>query len=343
MKRHARSLWVAGLIATVSVFGWAIVAGAFPPAKPYDPRPLMPDVEKKITTDKYTFVVMGDVKGGGGYVPLVKRVDILNPALVVLTGDMVSAGTPQLYNLLEKQMGESARKIPYWPCLGNHEMGGQGFAPYAKFWGINTRHYSFDFKNARFICVDAPGRQPGGAELGWIEKQLAEGQKAGKLLFIWQHVPCYTVGSKTKGEVPGRPTAFTKLCTKYGVIADFAGHDHIYHRTLRDGVSYIIQGLAGAGIYGGSRRREAIEGDAYVVASGRGMLVHNASGEKTVKLAYLLTLIEVDGKKVTGKTMTGAGEVVDEFTLAPAPAKKAAASAKPVEPEPVPAGAEGKD
>ena len=311
------------LAALIAALVLPALAPAFPPEKPYDPRPLMAEVEKKVTTDTYTFVVMGDSKNGGGFPPLLKHAETLNLAFVLLTGDMVVSATPRPYDLLERQIGSFARKVPCWPCPGNHDIGGlqaRQWPLYVKFWGIDTRHYSFDFRNARFICVDAPVSQPGAAELAWLEQKLAEGQKAGKLLFVWQHMPCYTVGSKPKAEVPNHPTAFTRLCTKYGVVADFSAHDHSYYRTFRNGVTYIVQALGGAGIYEGKRRGEAIEGDTYVVGSGRGsMLVHNAAGEKTVKLEYLMTVIQVEGKKVTGKTMTAAGEVVDEFTLAPPP------------------------
>jgi len=302
---------------------------AFPPARPYDPRPLLPAAERKVTGDKYTFIVMGDTKNGGAFPPLVKRAEAIDPVLVLLTGDMVEKAMPKPYDLLEKQIGAFARKVPCWPCTGNHDIGGfpeRQWPLYVKFWGIDSRHYFFDFKNARFITVHAPVAQPTAQELAWLEKQLAEGKKAGKLMFVWQHMPCYTVGIKTRAEIPGCETAFTRLFTKYGVVANFSGHDHTYYRTRRKDVTYIIQALGGAGIYSGNRVGEAIEGDVYVVSAGGGrMLVHNAAGEKTIPYQGLLTVIEVDGKKVTGRTMTSGGEVIDEFIMSPLPADMPAA------------------
>jgi 3',5'-cyclic AMP phosphodiesterase CpdA len=304
----------------------SVAALAFPPARPYDPRPLLPAAEKKITGDKYTFIVMGDSKNGGAFPPLVKRAEAIDPALVLLTGDLVEKAMPKPYDLLEKQIGAFARKVPCWPCTGNHDIGGlpeRQWPLYVKFWGIDSRHYSFDFKNARFISVHAPVAQPAAGELAWLETQLAEGKKAGKLLFVWQHMPCYTVGIKTRAEITGRATAFTRLLAKYGVVANFSGHDHSYYRTRRDAVTYIIQALGGAGIYSGDRVGEAVEGDVYVVSAGGGkMLVHNAAGEKNIPYMGLLTAIEVDGKKVTGRTMASDGQVIDEFTLSPPPAGK---------------------
>ena len=329
MNTHPRFRKTAGLTALLVAVIATPLALAFPPAKPYDPRPLMPAVEKRMTGNKYSFIVMGDSKNGGAFPGVVKRAAALKPAFVLLTGDMTQMALPKYYDKLAREIGPLARKVPVWPCPGNHDVGGfyaRQFKNYAEFWGIKTRHYTFDFKNARFICLWAHVAQPKRDELKWLETQLADGKKAGKLMFVYQHLPCYTVGRKPPAEIPGRPTAFTKLMTKYGVVANFSGHDHIYYRTRRDKVNYIIQALGGAGIYGGNRRAEAIKGDAYAVSAGGGnMLVHAADGtEKTVPVAYMLTRIDVDGKKVTGKTMTAAGDVIDEFTLSPLPMVPAA-------------------
>ena len=296
----------------------SVPALAFPPEKPYDPRPLTAEVEKKTSTDQYTFIVMGDVKGGGGFDPLVAKCDSLAPTFVILTGDMVASPGAKEYDRLEQQIGKFARKTPCWPCFGNHEGGGADALKYfTAFYGIDSRHFSFDFRNARFIGVDAPDHSvPGPAELELLEQQLAAGQKAGKLLFVWQHCPPYTVGSKSKAECPNEPTALTRLCQKYGVVAHFTGHDHIYYRTKRDGVNYIIQGVAGAGVYSLNRISEAIGDDISYGMVGQQAVLRGPAGEKTLpKPVFMLTLITVDGAKVTGKTMAADGQVYDEFTL----------------------------
>ena len=46
-----------------------------------------------------------------------------------------------------------------------------------------------------------------------------------------------------------------------------------------------------------------------------------AGAEKSVPVAYMLTRIDVDGDKVTGRTITAAGETIDTFTLGPLPTK----------------------
>ncbi|MCE5279775.1 MAG: metallophosphoesterase [Planctomycetaceae bacterium] len=299
------------------------IALAFPPKEPFDPRPVMAQALKGITADKFSFVVMGDSKCNPGFTGLLDRAEALKPSHVLLIGDMVPSAVPKNYDQFERQLSPFARKMALWPCVGNHDVGGlqaKQFPLYVKFWGIDSKHYTFDVRNCRFITLDAAMTQPTKDELTWFEEQLAQGKKAGKHLFVWQHVPSYTIGVKPKAEIPGRPTAFTRLCTKYGVVADFAGHDHSYYRTHRDGVTYIIQALGGAGIYEGKRIAEAIEGDSYVIGTGGGATkIRTPAGEKTGRYELMLTAIHVDGDKITGTTMTASGEVVEEFPLVPPP------------------------
>ncbi|MCE5325343.1 MAG: metallophosphoesterase [Planctomycetaceae bacterium] len=297
-----------GALVLLGGVAWAAFA---PPAKPYDPRPVMAEVEKRVTADKYTFVVMGDVKGSPDFAQVVAQAQKVNPTFTLLTGDMVKFTSH--YSRLERQLGAFARSIPTWPCYGNHEADKYGGGPgiYKQFWGMDSAHYVFDFRNARFIAVEAPGRSIPN-DLPWLEERLAEGQKAGKLMFVWQHVPTYTVGKKSRMECPGKQTAFTALLTKYGAVANFAGHDHTYYRTKRDGVFYFVQALGGAKPYPLERAGEAVAGDVFY---GPGSKIKTASGEKAVEKPLMLTAIAVDGNKVTGKTYTADGDVVDEFIL----------------------------
>ena len=63
MSDKLRRLLAVSCAALVACLVLPLRAGAFPPEKPYDPRPLMAAVEKRLTEDKFSFIVMGDVKG----------------------------------------------------------------------------------------------------------------------------------------------------------------------------------------------------------------------------------------------------------------------------------------
>lgn len=305
-------------LSVLALFALAValpVVWAFPPEKPFDPRPVTEAAAKKLTEDKYTFLVLGDSRANPVFKLLMEKAQELKPGFALLTGDQVRDGQEKEYDSVAQQLEPFARTMGIWPCYGNHDS--RNPAAYEKFFGMKEKHYSFDFRNARVIGFEAQSSAATTekAELEWLEKQLEEGKKAGKMLFLWQHGPAYTVGEKM--EVANKPCAVTALCEKYGVVADFAGHDHIYYRTKRNNINYIVQGVGGAPIYRLKRTADAVPGDVWWGGSAKKQWVlHNAQGDKTMdQHVFLYTAVTVDGAKVTGKTMTHDGDVIDEFVL----------------------------
>jgi hypothetical protein len=102
-------------------------------------------------------------------------------------------------------------------------------------------------------------------------------------------------------------------------------------------------------VYSLRRQGDAIEGDSYYGKQGKSSaILHTPAGDKTFDhLTLMFSEIEVDGKKVTGKTFDIKGELMEEFTLAPPPAVKPGAEkpkAKPaVEPGKTPPGVDKAD
>jgi hypothetical protein len=51
---------------------------------------------------------------------------------------------------------------------------------------------------------------------------------------------------------------------KYRPRAVFCGHDHLYYRTVRDNITYIVTGGGGAPPYRPENRQITLPGDVYV-------------------------------------------------------------------------------
>ncbi|MCE5278737.1 MAG: metallophosphoesterase [Planctomycetaceae bacterium] len=308
--------WNPFIIAAVLIVAVPLAIAAFPPEKPYDPRPLMPEAVKKADPNNYTFLVLGDTRGNAVFKLLMEKAMTHKPSFALLTGDQVRDGLDKEYDSLDGQFAPFARTMPLWPCYGNHDA--RNPANYEKFFGMTDKRYSFDFHNARFIGVESLSNAAAieKPELEWLEKQLDEGKKAGKLLFVWMHGPAYSVGEKM--EITNQPCDFTRLCVKYGVTAVFAGHDHIYYRTKRDGVTHMIQGVAGAPIYTIKRKSFAQRDDVWWGGTGKKQwtLYTPAGGEQVMNIhMFLFTTITVQGGKVSGKTLTHDNQPIDEFVL----------------------------
>jgi len=256
---------------------------------PFDPRPLMDKLRADHagkSVDHMFFLVFGDAKHSPHFSTVLKHADELKPDFCITTADLVSSGAGNRgvidYKTLEDQGGWFLRKYPTWPTVGNHEESGgkNGVRNFSNFFGMERDQYSFEYGNAKFIALGWPKTDKDPARLSWLESELKSGQ--GKHIFVFQHRPYYTVGSKSHSDVEGKPNATTKLFEKYHVVAVFSGHDHIYYHTQRNGVNYVISAGAGAPIYPLTRIKEAIPGDVFYGRSPDGshpFIYHNADGE----------------------------------------------------------------
>ena len=255
---------------------------------PYDPKPLMDALEQRTTEDKYRFVVLGDSKHASTFPALLQYMDTkINPDFVLSTGDMVQAGGGSIgagyYEKFSMEAGDQLRKRPWWPAIANHELAGDpitgreatkeikdspkaqhnavtGLAHFKQFYNLEKEYYSFTFRNAGFIALPFPNSS---INMAWLEGELKEFSDVGKLIFVFDHTPFYTIGSKTREEVPNQENAITRLFDKYHVAAVFSGHDHSYYRTIRNGIPYVVSAGAGAQLYAGHRVNEAKPDDAY--------------------------------------------------------------------------------
>ncbi len=293
---------------------------------PYDPKPGMEKLNKK----NMHFLVFGDSKGSDYLQDVLKISDKLNPQFCITTADLVNKGAgkngEKEYKELDENSGWFFRKYPTWPTLGNHEVYDikytidyeSGVKNFGDFFGLKNPYYSFTYGNAKFIALDWIKVSESEERLKWLEKELKEAQ--GKHIFIFKHRPYYTVGSKSYKDVEGKSTVATKLFTKYKVTAVFSGHDHLYYRTYRDNVHYIISSGAGASIYKLKREGDAISGDAYYgreVKNKNKFRFHPSMGDdKTFdKAMYFVISVKVKRKKITFEMIDTNGKSWDKFTF----------------------------
>ncbi len=318
--------WVSWLVGVAAVLIGAAAFG-FPPARPFDPRPEMTTAEARAKHGRFRFVVLGDSKNNPPFAGVLEEAAGFKPDFALSTGDLVDrgAGTQgrEQYDRLEELAGAFMRRVPTWPVIGNHEISGgdaaEARANYSRFFGIEEENYAFDVGPARFIALTWP--EPDAATQTWLEHEL-EGAR-GRLIFIFQHNPYYTAGSKT--QVKNAPDAVTRLFTRYGVTAVFQGHDHGYYRTRRDGVWYITSAGAGAAIYRLNRYREALPGDVFYgqapaegspVPGDRYWLHRPGHRDRTFdRPQFYVVVVDVNGRRVTARAVTTRGEQLDALTL----------------------------
>ena len=153
--------------------------------------------------------------------------------------------------------------IPFMAVPGNHEHGQIGLTDITKNYellfpnpahplgmgaGSGVDYYAITCAGVMFIGLD--GNSPGTTQNKWLSDQLAaaKGDATVDHVFVWFHQGPYSLGShgdsaSTQVWTPGFEDAANK------VRAVFTGHDHNYQRLQHGGLTYIVAGGAGAGLY----------------------------------------------------------------------------------------------
>ncbi len=214
-----------------------------------------------------SFVVFGDNRGEqDGYQPavfgpLVRKMAALRPDFVIGTGDYIFGSgariglTDQWNEFFRAMQPLQAYKQTYFaPAPGNHEIGGGAgrklFLQYFK-----RLYFSFDWGGNHFVVLDTevPGQESriAGDQLDWLKRDLANSQQAAHT-FVALHRPVFPVGvhkGKSLDRYPQERDALHALFVRHRVTCVFEGHEHLYHRQMRDGIEYIITGGGGASLY----------------------------------------------------------------------------------------------
>ena len=251
---------------------------------------------------RYRFVVYGDTRDGHAiHRQLVALIMKQKPDFVIQTGDLVHRGSDDsLWKIYDDITGDMRRKLAVYPARGNHDVGGAGYEARVTtpFTSGNKLYHSLDKNGSHFIVLavdEVSEYDPGSPQYRWLVKDLADATaRRPANIFVSFHVPPYSIGAH--GSDLSVRKALCPLFTKYHVRAVFNGHDHIYYRTLRDNVWYLVSGGGGAPLYDPDPNKGAIEGDKW-------NKVHH------------IVVCDVDGSTVTVTALRPDGSTLDHFTI----------------------------
>jgi predicted phosphodiesterase len=281
------------LFAAVIVFT-ALVAGCRPTYRKTGGRAS----RAAASLSPFRFAVYGDTRNGHAmHRKLVALMLDQNPAFVLQTGDLVASGRDDaLWATYDEITAPLRAKVTIYPAHGNHDMGGTGYKQRvpASIKSVSKLYYSFDFQGCHFVSLDTESPYNRGTpQFTWMEDDLKAAKNA-RHIFVFLHEAPYSVGPH--GDTIGIQKAWCPLFRQYRVAAVFCGHDHLYYRTIRDGIPYVVTGGGGAPLYDITNRQNGIPGDV---------------AEKTNNIV----VCDVDGFKVTFRALRSDGSTLDEFTL----------------------------
>jgi hypothetical protein len=241
------------------------------PSSAVTDRPLAPlggAVISHSSSSDVTFAVFGDFRQARRDRPypkvfsqMLREVKLVGPAFAVSTGDAYYGygGSFQRFrNEVEYFLSEiKSLGIPVFNAVGNHEVTDEPDREryvaerFGEFYG------SFDVGNLHFIVLNTEEKGREGAvtgdQLEWLEKDLHANRDAAHI-FVFLHRPLFSavdpefVTGKSFRDRKERD-ALHALFERYKVRIVFAGHEHLYSDTVRDGVRYIIAGGGGSPLY----------------------------------------------------------------------------------------------
>ncbi|MFK7740607.1 MAG: metallophosphoesterase [Planctomycetota bacterium] len=223
------------------------------------------------TPDRYEVIVLGDVRSlPQRWHAVSERVfqHEQNALFVIGTGDYPSNGSK--YEQWRKQFFEPARNLlankPMWPAIGNHEMTRRHDdltrPEPSKYFSLfelpgNERWYRVEYHLMTLLVVDSNSRMsPDHEQYNWLREQLRTERKRYTMV-AFHHAP-YTSGPHGRLEPDATPKEWpldearrflVPLFEMYGVDVVLNGHDHLYERSAKGGIPYVVSGGGGAPLY----------------------------------------------------------------------------------------------
>ncbi|MEM9487736.1 MAG: metallophosphoesterase [Myxococcota bacterium] len=233
--------------------------------------------------DVVRFVVYGDVRGGHDtHAQIVRSILDEAPDFTVVTGDLVLRGTDEGdWQRFFAVTGDLLARIPYYPAVGNHDMGRSGdqrrrFNEIFELWpGPENRPswghwYSFEVAGVHFAMIDSNSYQHS-EQLEWLDRDLAAARARGvRAIFAVVHDGPYSRGLHRGNQFAA--DNYVPVLLRHGAVLTFSGHDHLYQRGRVDGFSYMVSGGGGAPLYSvrcgipGKRRCKARDGMQFVAS-----------------------------------------------------------------------------
>ncbi len=277
----------------------------------------------KTADQPFSFLVFGD-SGSASRLQYLLAAQMhkprLQPDFILHVGDLVyGGGTRQQYkDRLFVPYRHLLAEMGFWPTCGNHELvGPDERPPYLDVFELPEngppgrpvgREYWFGYGAARFAVVDS-NKYSDEATLReqvapWLREVL--GGSAATWKFVSLHHPPYTAGTRHAPDERVQ-RALVPVFEEVGVDIVFAGHNHLYERTLPlrdgqvttpdDGVVYVVTGAGGARLY------------ELPPASARPP--NHAAGEDG---RHSFTHVRIDGRRLRLEQIDIDGAIIDEWT-----------------------------
>ena len=214
----------------------------------------------------FQFAIVSDRTGGGQrrrgvFENAVEKLNLLKPEFVISVGDLIQGGIED-ENKINRQWDGFDKLVnnldmPFFYVPGNHDISN---AVMEKIWHqrLGASYYHFVYRNVLFLCLYTGddyicGRQqPGCISEEQIEyfRKVIKANKNVRWTLVFMHHNFWQ-----KGKTSESLERFEALLSDRPYTV-FAGQEHVYSKTIRNGRRYYILSVTGGG--GSGERRQLL-------------------------------------------------------------------------------------
>lgn len=207
-------------------------------------------LEVRNDPSNFQFAIVSDRTGGnrpGPFEDAIGKLNLLQPEFVMCIGDLIEGYTED-GEILDRMWSEfeglvSGLEMPFFYVVGNHDITNETMIGE---WNerFGRPYYHFVYHNVLFLCLDTedPPRAAGADSLG--EKQLRYFKKAIRKnrwvdwVLVFMHKPMWKRASS------GNWAQMESLLEGHNFTV-FAGHDHVYEKSVLRGKNYYVLATTG--------------------------------------------------------------------------------------------------
>ncbi len=196
-----------------------------------------------------TIVVYGDSRTNHDiHRKIVSDILTFKPQAVFSTGDQVNDGRVSGEWAVFNEIIDPIRKTSeFYPLLGNHERNAELYFKNFQL-PVSDRWYAVQKGPMIFFMLDSNWLiGPGSSQHAWLEKQLQNVPKDVKFVAAVFHHPAISSGPYP--DEKNLQKRLLPLLEKYKVDIVFVGHEHVYERSYKDGITHVTTGGGGAPLH----------------------------------------------------------------------------------------------
>lgn len=220
----------------------------------------------------FRFAVMGDSRGDSDGINVNMLRNFLGQArsekadFIIFAGDLITGSKHKKVHKarLAKWKGIAEEYgMPVYIAVGNHEIESETSEDVLRMIfempaegppGLEGLAYSFDYQNAHFVILDTSPydnfHRLGSSQLEWLKGDMDKNNKG--IIFVFGHEPAYPFLAHVRDSLDKFPQERDELWNifkEHRVSVYFCSHEHLYNRSLHDGVYQVITGGAGARLH----------------------------------------------------------------------------------------------